>query len=104
VAAYRRANEAFATEARGHLAAGDLVWVNDFHLALVPGFLRAAGVPARVGAFWHIPFPPPAVFGICPWRTDVLGGLLGADVVGFQTDADVRQLPRLRRELPRASA
>jgi trehalose 6-phosphate synthase/phosphatase len=89
-AAYRSANEAFATEARSRLAAGDLVWVNDFHLALVPGFLRAAGVPARVGAFWHIPFPPPAVFGICPWRTDVLGGLLGGDVVGLQTDADVR--------------
>jgi len=89
-AAYRSANEAFAAEARGRVDAGDLVWVNDFHLALVPGFLRAVGVPARVGAFWHIPFPPPAVFGICPWRTDVLGGLLGADVVGFQTDADVR--------------
>jgi trehalose 6-phosphate synthase/phosphatase len=87
--AYRDANEAFAADLRATLRTGDLVWVNDFHLALVPGLLRAAGVPARIGMFWHIPFPPPAVFGICPWRTDVLGGLLGADLVGFQTDADV---------------
>jgi trehalose 6-phosphate synthase len=88
--AYRAANEAFATAAREIIGSGDVVWVNDFHLALVPGLLRAAGVPARVGLFWHIPFPPPSVFGICPWRTDVLGGLLGADVLGFQTGDDAR--------------
>jgi alpha,alpha-trehalose-phosphate synthase [UDP-forming] len=87
--AYRGANEAFAADVRAAMRAGDVVWVNDFHLALVPGLLRAAGVPARVGAFWHIPFPPPAVFGICPWRTEVLGGLLGADLIGFQTETDV---------------
>jgi trehalose 6-phosphate synthase/phosphatase len=87
--AYRRANEAFAEATRAILAPDDAVWVNDFHLALVPGLLRAAGVEARVGFFWHIPFPPPAVFGICPWRTDILGGLVGADVLGFQTAADV---------------
>jgi alpha,alpha-trehalose-phosphate synthase [UDP-forming] len=86
--AYRRANEAFAAAVRTGVEPGDLVWVNDFHLALVPGLLRAVGVPAQVGAFWHIPFPPPSVFGICPWRTDVLGGLLGADLIGFQTDGD----------------
>src|SRR5262249_10833452 len=67
---------------------GDIVWVNDFHLALVPGLLRAAGATARLGIFWHLPFPPPALFGVCPWRTELLGGLLGADVVGFQTDED----------------
>src|SRR6185503_1919359 len=88
--AYRAANEAFAADARELIAPGDLVWVNDFHLALVPGLLRAAGAPARLGLFWHIPFPPPSVLGICPWRTEVLGGLLGADVLGFQTTDDAR--------------
>src|SRR4029077_13371236 len=88
--AYRRANEGFAAAVRAALEPGDLVWVNDFHLSLVPGLLRAAGPPGRVGLFWHIPSPPPSVFGICPWRADLLGGVLGADVVGFQTDDDAR--------------
>jgi len=86
--AYRGANEAFAAAIGAVVEPDDLVWVNDFHLGQVPGFLRAAGVSARIGLFWHIPFPPPSVFGICPWRTDILGGLLGADLIGFQTDAD----------------
>jgi trehalose 6-phosphate synthase/phosphatase len=88
--AYRGANESFAAAVRAVVEEDDLVWVNDFHLGLVPGVLRGAGVTARVGLFWHIPFPPPSVFGICPWRTDILGGLLGADLIGFQTDADAR--------------
>ena len=68
----------------------DLVWLHDFHLCLVPGLLRAAGVPASVGVFWHIPFPPPTVFGICRWRAELLSGLLGADLIAFQTEPDVR--------------
>ncbi len=88
--AYRQANERFAGAVRTVAEPGDLVWVNDFHLSLVPGLLRSAEVPVRLGMFWHIPFPPPAVFGICPWRADLLAGLLGADVVGFQTVGDVR--------------
>jgi alpha,alpha-trehalose-phosphate synthase [UDP-forming] len=88
--AYRQANESFAAAVRAAAEPGDLVWVNDFHLALVPSFLRAAATPARVGIFWHIPFPPPAVFGVCPWREEVLGGLLGADLIGFQTVGDAR--------------
>src|SRR5262249_35381140 len=46
--------------------------------------------PGRVGLFGHIPFPPPEVFGICPWREDLLQGLLGADLIGFQTADDAR--------------
>jgi trehalose 6-phosphate synthase len=88
--AYREANEAFAVALRDMAQPGDLVWVNDFHLALVPGFLRAAGLPVRTGVFWHIPFPPPVVFGICRWREDILAGLLGADLLGFQTDIDAQ--------------
>ncbi len=89
-AAYRQANERFATVVQAEAQPGDLVWVHDFHLCLVPGLLRAANPSGRVGVFWHIPFPPPSIFGICPWREDLLGGLLGADLIGFQTDADVR--------------
>ena len=98
--AYQRANERFAATVAGVARPGDLVWVHDFHLCLVPGMLRAAGTRARVGVFWHIPFPPPSVFGILGWRADCLGGLLGADVVGFQTPDDARNfLDGVRRFL-----
>jgi trehalose 6-phosphate synthase/phosphatase len=85
---YRSANARFAEKVAEVARPGDLVWVNDFHLSLVPELLRAARVPARVGLFWHIPFPPPAMFGICRWREELLSGLLGADVLGFQTPED----------------
>ncbi len=88
--AYRHANERFAGVVQAAARPGDLVWINDFHLCLLPGMLRAAGVGARLGVFWHIPFPPPTVFGILRWREDLLGGLLGADMIGFQTDGDVQ--------------
>jgi trehalose 6-phosphate synthase len=88
--AYRHANERFAAAVQAVVAPGDLVWVHDFHLCLVPGLLRASGVPARIGVFWHIPFPPPSVFGILRWRTDVLAGMLGADFLAFQTQPTPR--------------
>jgi trehalose 6-phosphate synthase/phosphatase len=87
-AAYRRANERFAAAVQAAVRPGDLVWVHDFHLCLVPGLLRAMRMPARLGVFWHIPFPPPAIFGIARWRNELLAGLLGADLIGFQTDQD----------------
>jgi trehalose 6-phosphate synthase/phosphatase len=87
--AYRHANERFAQGVLAVAQPDDQVWVNDFHLCLVPSMLRGGPVPLRVGMFWHIPFPPPAVFGICQWRDQLLQGLLGSDVVGFQTEDDV---------------
>jgi trehalose 6-phosphate synthase len=86
--AYQRVNERFAQTVGDVAGEGDLVWLHDFHLCLVPGYLRAAGTSARLGVFWHIPFPPPSVFGILPWRADCLGGLLGADLIAFQTPDD----------------
>src|SRR5213594_4390852 len=86
--AYRHANERFAAVVQATVAPGDLVWVHDFHLCLVPRLLRMAGIPARVGVFWHVPFPPPSVFGILRWREDLLAGLLGADLIAFQTEQD----------------
>jgi alpha,alpha-trehalose-phosphate synthase [UDP-forming] len=96
--AYRHANERFAAAVQAVVAPGDLVWVHDFHLCLVPGLLRAAGVPARIGVFWHVPFPPPSVFGILRWRTDVLAGMLGADLLAFQTQPDVENFLASVRE------
>ena len=87
--AYRQANERFAAAVQATAEPGDLVWIHDFHLCLVPAMLRSAGVPVRIGVFWHVPFPPPSVFGIVRWREDLLAGLLGADMIGFQTEPDV---------------
>jgi trehalose 6-phosphate synthase len=84
--AYRQANEKFAAHVADEARGGDQIWVQDFHLALVPALIRTA-LSSRhpIGLFWHIPFPPPAVFGILPWREELLAGMLGADLIGFQT-------------------
>ncbi len=88
--AYKRVNERFAATVRTLAQPSDTIWINDFHLCMVPGYLRTAGTPGRIGLFWHIPFPPPEVFGICQWREELLLGLLGADVVGLQTEDDAQ--------------
>jgi trehalose 6-phosphate synthase len=61
------------------------VLVQDYHLALVPKFIRERLPHATVITFWHIPWPNSERFGICPWRDEILQGLLGSSVVGFQT-------------------
>lgn len=61
------------------------VWVHDYHLQLVPGMLRDRRPGARIGFFLHIPFPAPELYARMPWRREVLEGLLGADVIGFQS-------------------
>lgn len=72
--------EAIAEEARGRRA---FVFLQDFHLALVPRLLREARVPATIAHFWHIPWPSSEVFRACPWAEELLDGLLGNDLMGF---------------------
>ncbi len=62
-----------------------VVLVQDYHLALVPKMIRERLPKATVITFWHIPFPNPEVFGICPWRQEILDGLLGGSILGFHT-------------------
>lgn len=83
--AYLRVNERFADVVAEHWRPGDLVWVHDYQLALVPALVRARCPEARIGFFLHVPFPSPEVLRILPWREELLRGLLGADVVGFHT-------------------
>jgi len=80
--AYTWVNRKFALQAFRHTTGGTLIWVHDYHLALVPHYLRSYGA-TNIGFFWHIPFPPPDVLGILPWGREVLRGLLGSDVIGF---------------------
>jgi len=83
-AVYRDVNRRFAEAAADVVEPGGTVWVQDYHLHLVPGFLRAIRPDVKIGFFLHIPFPPQELFMRLPWREEILRGLLGADVVGFQ--------------------
>jgi trehalose-6-phosphate synthase len=87
--AYQVANQKFADAVvdEMHGSTGGLVLVQDFHFALLPQMIKRARPDARVGVFWHIPWPNPEAFGICPWQGEMLDGLLGADLIGFHTQA-----------------
>ncbi|GAW65428.1 alpha,alpha-trehalose-phosphate synthase [Geoanaerobacter pelophilus] len=62
-----------------------VVLVQDYHFALLPGMIRAALPKATIITFWHIPWPNPESFGICPWREELLKGMLGSTILGFHT-------------------
>jgi len=83
--AYRSVNEKFADVAAQAWRPGDLLWVHDYQLVLVPQLLRARIPSARIGFFLHVPFPTSELMRILPWRVEVLEGLLGADLMGFHT-------------------
>jgi trehalose 6-phosphate synthase len=87
---YMRINRRFA-EALAEVAAREAtVWVQDYQLQLVPAQLRALRPDLRIGFFLHIPFPPTELFMQLPWRTRIVQGLLGADLIGFHTPGGVR--------------
>jgi alpha,alpha-trehalose-phosphate synthase [UDP-forming] len=60
-----------------------IVLAQDYHFALLPRMIKEARPDARVAIFWHIPWPNPEVFGICPWQRELIDGMLGADLIGF---------------------
>ncbi len=95
--AYVEVNQRFARAAARTCRPGDVVWVHDFHLLLVPRMLRELRDDVKIGFFLHIPFPPEELFAWLPWRTQILEGLLGSDLVGFQIQADARNFARLAR-------
>jgi trehalose 6-phosphate synthase/phosphatase len=87
---YRDVNARFADAVAARHQRGDLVWVHDYQLALVPALLRERIPDARIAFFLHIPFPSSEVFRVLPWRTEILRGMLGADLIGFHTLAYMR--------------
>lgn len=90
MAAYRKANKIFADTIACHLQEGDHIWVHDYHLMLLPLMLRQKvermNIRITVGWFLHTPFPECDFFDVLPSRKEILDGVLGADMVGFQTD------------------
>ena len=75
------------------------MWVHDYQLQLVPRMLREARPDLTIGYFHHIPFPPYGIYAQLPWRRQVVEGLLGADVIGFQRVADAGNFSRAVRRL-----
>jgi trehalose 6-phosphate synthase len=82
---YQRVNERFAQALLEEMEGAEdpVVFVQDYHFALLPQLIKAARPDARVAIFWHIPWPNPEAFGICPWQAELIDGLLGADLIGF---------------------
>jgi trehalose 6-phosphate synthase/phosphatase len=89
-AAYQEVNLLFANEIAREYRPGDIIWVHDYHLMLLPTLLRQRLPRARIGYFLHIPFPSSEVFRVLPWRRELLAGVLGADVIGFHTFSYMR--------------
>ena len=84
-AAYQSVNESFARAAVEEAQDGSLLLIQDYHFALVPRLVRNSAPHIVSSFFWHIPWPNPDQFAICPWKKPLLEGMTGADVIGFHT-------------------
>ena len=81
---YKQVNQKFANAVLAEIEEKKaFVWVQDYHLALVPAMIKEKRPDAVVVQFWHIPWPNPDIFRICPWKDEILWGMLGNDVMGF---------------------
>jgi trehalose 6-phosphate synthase len=96
--AYVRVNRRFAEKAAEVAAENAMVWVHDYQMQLVPAMLRDLRPDVRIGFFLHNPFPPAELFQQLPWRRQLLEGLLGADVVGFQRPGAAQNFVRMVRQ------
>jgi len=100
---YMAVNRRFAQCAAEVTAKGGTVWVHDYQLQLVPTMLRELRPDLRISFFLHIPFPPQELYVQLPWRRQILEGLLGADVIGFQTRLGASNFSQLARKFAGAS-
>ncbi len=88
--AYRRVNEMFCQHILRHAQPEDTVWIHDYQLMLLPEMLRRKLPSLEIGFFLHIPWPSYELFRLLPWRSEILDGLLGSDLIGFHTYDYVR--------------
>ncbi len=88
--AYKNVNEKFLEAVLDVVEEGDVLWIHDYHLMLLPKLVRDEIPDLKIGFFLHIPFPSFEVFRLLPWRREILEGMLGADLIGFHTYDYVR--------------
>jgi trehalose 6-phosphate synthase len=96
---YRAVNRRFAEAAAEVAEPGAAIWVQDYHLQLVPQLLREMRPDLLIGFFMHVPFPPPELFMQLPRRVELLAGMLGADLVGFQRPQAAHNVAQLATKL-----
>jgi len=94
-----RINRLFAEKILQIVSDGDIVWIHDYHLMLLPQMIREQNPEITIGLFIHIPFPSFELFRLLPWRLDVIEGMLGADLIGFQIYDHVRHFMSSARRL-----
>jgi trehalose 6-phosphate synthase len=84
---YKKVNKDFAKAVLDETKDDEqpFILIQDFHFALLPELIKKEKPKAKVAIFWHIPWPNPESFGICPWQREILQGMLGADLIGFHT-------------------
>ncbi len=84
---YKNVNEKFAKTVLQEIKKekNPIVFIQDFHFSLLPRLIREKRKDVTIGMFWHIPWPNPEAFSICPWRKELIDGMLGADIIGFHT-------------------
>ena len=96
---YLAVNKKFRDRVLDIAEPGDVIWVHDYQLLLLPGLIRAVLPDITIGFFQHIPFPSYELFRLIPWRLELLEGMLGADLIGFHTFDDARHLVQSTRRL-----
>ena len=99
-ATYQSVNRRFAEAVAADLTDGTPIFIQDYHLALAAGYLRELKPNARTAIFWHIPWPSPDRLRLCPWRREILHGLLANNLIAFQLERDRRNfIAAVREEL-----
>lgn len=96
---YLEVNRKFCEAVVDIASPGDVIWVHDYQLLLLPGLIRQALPDTTIGFFQHVPFPSYELFRLIPWRLEILEGMLGADLIGFHTFDDARYFVHSTRRL-----
>lgn len=86
---YRKVNKKFAQNVINEIDKDDFIWIHDYHLALVPYFIKQKEPDAKIAFFWHIPWPPWEIYCTLPWRSELLEGILMSDFIAFHTSSYV---------------
>ncbi|MEO8582624.1 MAG: bifunctional alpha,alpha-trehalose-phosphate synthase (UDP-forming)/trehalose-phosphatase [Flavitalea sp.] len=96
---YLKVNQKFRDAVIDIAEAGDVIWIHDYQLLLLPGLIRAVLPDITIGYFQHIPFPSYELYRLIPWRVELLEGMLGADLIGMHTMDDARHFVYSARRL-----
>lgn len=84
-ARYQEVNLKFARTLDDLIDGESFIFIQDYHFSILPRLIKARLPNAKIALFWHIPWPNPEAFGICPWKREIIHGMLGADIIGFHT-------------------